>query len=202
MSVRSIVKALPIVASFAFLGLGFLAVSCSGGGASGGGSSSGSGGTSSATTSTGGKTMTGMGGSASSSTTSTSNGQQAAVVLHYTVSGSSDGAVGPDGKKHDTFVATDPKPIMAGQPVTISIKNTDEMPHSMTSPDLKLNIMIPGAKNGKAGTVNFTFTPSTPGTYRWWCAIPCDTDNAAWAMTSASSGPGQDGFMAGTITVQ
>jgi Cupredoxin-like domain len=182
MSVKSIVKALPIVASFAFLGLGFLAVSCSGGGASSGSSSS--------------------GGGTSGTATSASSSPQAAVVLHYTVSGSDDGAVGPDGKKHDTFVATDLKPIQAGQPVTISIKNTDEMPHSLTSPDLKLNIMIPGAKNGKAATVNFTFTPSKAGTYRWWCAVPCDTDNNAWAMTSSSSGPGQDGFMAGTITVQ
>jgi hypothetical protein len=147
--------------------------------------------------------MGGMSGSSMSMTTSgsTSNGPRAAVVLDYKIVGSGDGNVGPDGRKHDTFMATNLMPIQVGKPVTITIQNMDEMPHSMSSPELGLNIMIPAAKDGKAGTVDFTFTPTRAGTFRWYCAIPCDGDSQGWAMAPSVNGFGREGFMAGTITV-
>jgi len=195
MSAKSfITKGLPILFALAFLAIGLLAAT----GRLGGGSSP-----ASTTASNGSATMNGMSGSSMDATTSgtTSNGPRADVVLNYKVVGADQGMVGPDGKKHDTFSATNLTTIQVGKPVTISIQNMDEMPHSMTAPELGLNIMIPAAKDGKPGTVDFTFTPTKAGTFRWYCAIPCDGDTHGWAMTPSAKGFGQEGFMAGTINV-
>lgn len=192
MSTKTIRTGLPILFSLAFLGIGLL-IACTS-------QTGGAAGSSSSTSGTGTSAMSG-GMAGSSMSTTTSNGPRAAALLSYSIVGADEGSVGPDGNKHDTFVAIDPKPIKAGQPVTITIKNADEMPHSMTSPELGLNIVVPAAKDGKAGTVDFTFTPTKSGTYRWYCAIPCDGDTHGWAMTPGSKGIGQEGFMAGTITV-
>jgi heme/copper-type cytochrome/quinol oxidase subunit 2 len=207
MSAKSFVrKGLPILFSFAVLAVGLVLAlgSLNGGFRAGQSSTAGTSTSGAARSTTGAGDMSGMAGSSMNMTTSgsTSNGPRAAVVLNYSIVGADDGNVGPDGKKHDTFVALNPMPIQAGQPVTISIKSTDEMPHSMTSPELGLNIMVPAAKDGTPGTVDFTFTPAKPGVYRWYCAIPCDDDAHGWAMTPGAKGFGQEGFMAGTISVQ
>lgn len=187
-------KGLPILFALAFLAFGLVLASARLGGAPSPASSTG--GNDSAT-------MSGMSGSSMGMTTSgtTSNGPRAAVVLDYKIVGAEDGMVGPDGNKHDTFMATNLTTIQVGKPVTISIQNMDEMPHSMTAPDLGLNIVIPAAKDGKPGTVDYTFTPTKAGTFRWYCAIPCDGDTQGWAMTPGAKGFGQEGFMAGTINV-
>lgn len=187
-------KGLPILFAFAFLAFGLLLVTGRLGGTSSPAASPASG--------TSG-TMSGMSSSSMGMTTSgtTSNGPRAAVVLDYKVVGADEGMVGPDGNKHDTFMATNLTTIQVGKPVTISIQNMDEMPHSMTAPELGLNIVVPAAKDGKPGTVDFTFTPTRAGTFRWYCAIPCDGDTQGWAMTPSAKGFGQEGFMAGTIHV-
>lgn len=126
-----------------------------------------------------------------------------AVTLHYQVVGSDDGDVGPDGNKHDTFKALDPTTVKVGQTVTIEVKNLDDVPHGMSFPDLKINKMIAAGKDGAPSITTFTFTATSPGTYRWFCPIPCDTDNNMWAMTPDGTGKGlsRDKFMAGYITV-
>ena len=48
---------------------------------------------------------------------------------------------------------------------------------------------------------SYTFTPTKVGSFRWFCALPCDTDNAGWDMTSDGNGNGQNNFMAGYISV-
>jgi hypothetical protein len=197
MSAKIIVtRGLPILFSFAFLAFGLLACT----GLLGGTSNTSAPAASSSASNT---AMGGMNGSSMNMGTpgSTSNGPRADVVLNYKIVGSDDGNVGPDGRKHDTFMGMNLTPIQVGKPVTIAIQNMDEMPHSMYAPELGLNIMIPAAKDGKAGTVDFTFTPSKAGTFRWYCAIPCDGDSQGWAMTPGAKGFGQEGFMAGTITV-
>lgn len=207
MSARSVTRGLPILLSLAFLAFGLLVAS---GGlarpSATGSPPTGVTGMSGVSSGMGGMAMSGggMGGSSMTTTApgSTSSGPRAAVLLSYSIVGSDEGNLVPDGMRHDTFMATNPMPIRAGEPVTITIQNRDEMPHSMTSPELGLNIIVPAAKDGAPGTVDFTFTPPRPGTYRWYCAIPCDGDGQAWAMTSSARGPGQEGFMAGTITVQ
>jgi hypothetical protein len=124
------------------------------------------------------------------------------VTLHYQILGPDDGNAGPDGAKHDTFKALDLKPVMVGQTVTISIENTDDVPHSFTSPELGLNILAQPAKEDGTSTVTtYSFIPTRAGTFRWYCAIPCDSDNNYWDMQKTSNGQSQDNFMAGYITV-
>lgn len=140
-----------------------------------------------------------------------------AQLITFMVVGASDGASGPDGRRHDTFRATSSTTVVAGRPVTIEIANSDEMPHSFTIRQLGIDRLVPAAANGNPGMVTFTFTPTTSGTYRWFCALPCDQDNGGWAMgpyASMNGGmmrggtmgggmvePGVDGFMAGYISV-
>ncbi len=141
--------------------------------------------------------LTGCGtsGSAASSSAGT-------ATINYKVVGADDGDVGPDGAKHDTFKTADSTTIALGQKVVLNFDNTDDMPHSFTLPELGINVMIPGAKDGKDGQVSYTFTATKAGTYRWFCAIPCDTDNDGWAMKTSAAGNGQDNFMAGYLTVK
>lgn len=142
----------------------------------------------------------GQGGSAS--TGGATQPQPAAQLLAFQVVGPADAVVlGPDGNKHDVFTALGSTSVKVGVPVTITITNKDDVMHSMTSPDLGLNIVIPAKTDKGDGTVSYTFTPTKAGTFRWFCALPCDTDNAGWDMTSDASGVGQTNFMAGTITV-
>jgi heme/copper-type cytochrome/quinol oxidase subunit 2 len=137
-----------------------------------------------------------------------------AQVITFTVVGAEQGAFGPDGRRHDTFRATSSTTVVAGRAVTVEIENHDEMPHSFTLPELGIDRLVPAADHGQAGKVTFTFTPHTAGTYRWYCALPCDQDNNYWAMGMYAPGsprmggmggrmmePGVDGFMAGYITV-
>ena len=137
----------------------------------------------------------------STATTSKHKSAPAPVTLHFRITGPDDGKAGPDGAKHDLFAALDNQPITVGQKVTLSIENTDDAAHSLTAPDLGLNIQIPGGQDGKSSFTTYTFTPKRSGTFRWYCAIPCDSDNNGWDMTSAGEGQDQTGFMAGTFTV-
>ena len=124
-------------------------------------------------------------------------------VIKYTIVGADDGNKGPDGKTHDTFSTKDSTSITAGSTVTLKFENADDAQHSFTLPDLGINVIVPGAKDDShPGTTSYTFTASKTGTFRWYCAIPCDTDNNGWAMKTSSAGNDQDGFMAGTLTVK
>ena len=109
--------------------------------------------------------------------------------------------LGPDGAKHDVFFAISATTVKVGVPVTITITNKDSSQHSMTAPDLGINIVVPAATDTADGTISYTFTPTRTGSFRWFCAIPCDSDNAGWDMTSDGNGNGQNNFMAGYITV-
>jgi plastocyanin len=128
-------------------------------------------------------------------------GQPAAQVIQFQIHGAGSGKQGPDGATHDVFAALSGTTVKVGVPVTITIDNTDDTQHSMTSPDLGLNIVVPGKTDKGDGTISYTFTPTKAGSFRWFCALPCDTDNAGWDMTADGSGSDQLGFMAGTITV-
>jgi len=118
-----------------------------------------------------------------------------AVVAHTTIaivakSDGQHGRKGPDGKWHDAFLPAD-FTVKAGQRVTLTFTNSDDMMHSFNAAQLKVNAMVPGAKAGKPGKATVTFTaPSKPGRYLWICAMPCDP----WAMA-------HDGYMRGYVTV-
>jgi heme/copper-type cytochrome/quinol oxidase subunit 2 len=126
----------------------------------------------------------------------------ATTVIHYKLVGSDEGAVGPDGRKHDTFRALDPTTVKVGQTVTISVTNYDDMPHGMAFPDLNVNKMIPAGKEGQPSVTTFNLTLTRAGSFRWYCPVPCDGDNKLWAMTPDAAGKGmdQDQFMAGYLT--
>lgn len=94
--------------------------------------------------------------------------------------------LGPDGKKHDAFTQTE-FAVHVGQPLKLVIDNTDESPHSITSPDIGVNITI------QPGTHTYELTVKEAGRFQWFCIIPCDTEAGGWAMQHA-------GFMSGYIT--
>jgi plastocyanin len=102
--------------------------------------------------------------------------------------------LGADKKLHDAFINGDIK-ITAGKAVTLNIFNYDDGTHTMTSPDLGMNIKIKGStKKGQPALTTFTLTPSKEGTFIWFCADPCDGEKKQWAMA-------HDGYMKGKITV-
>jgi hypothetical protein len=89
---------------------------------------------------------------------------------------------GPEGEKHDAFTATD-FVVRAGQPQELRIDNTDSVPHSITSPEGGVNIVL------KPGTHIYTLLVKQPGRYLWFCTFVCDE----WAMQ-------HPGYMMGYIT--
>jgi hypothetical protein len=93
---------------------------------------------------------------------------------------------GPDGKRHDAFTTTD-FAVHVGQPLTLTIDNTDDVPHSITSPAAGVNITI------QPGVHDYKLVVNEAGHFQWFCVIPCDSDAKGWAMEHA-------GFMAGYIT--
>jgi plastocyanin len=113
------------------------------------------------------------------------------------------GIVGPDGKGHDSFVPSH-MTVTAGVPVTITVYNYDEGAHTFTVPDLAINQNIPAAKEAGKTPSKTTFTVTFPkaGTFRWYCALPCDGGQGGWAMTPdrLAQGTAQTGFMAGIVT--
>jgi heme/copper-type cytochrome/quinol oxidase subunit 2 len=126
------------------------------------------------------------------------------VTLHYTAVGPDSplAKVGPDGKTHDTLFTTDSTNLKVGDKVTIVVENFDDMPHGMVFDALGINQLVKaGCCDGKSTTTTFSFTATKAGTFRWYCPMPCDTDQAQWAMHADSTGTDKMGFMAGTITV-
>ncbi len=101
------------------------------------------------------------------------------------------GRLGPDHQWHDAFLPAD-FAVHAGATVTITFYNYDSGPHTFTAPSMNVNQVIPGGGSlGAPKVVTLTFTaPSKPGTYQWWCSVPCDP----WAMS-------HDGYMRGHVTV-
>jgi plastocyanin len=117
---------------------------------------------------------------------------------------SEQGIKGPDGKGHDSFVPSS-FVLHSGVPTTLNIINYDEGLHTITAPDLGLNLMItPGSSVGdevQPVTTTATVTVPQAGVYRWYCAMDCDGGGGNWAMSNGFDGKDQDGFMAGNIVV-
>lgn len=93
---------------------------------------------------------------------------------------------GPDGKKHDFFTKTEYS-VKVGQPVTLRIDNTDDVPHSITSPTAGVNIVA------QPGVHTYTLLVQKAGKFEWYCMLPCDGDANGWAMQ-------HPGYMSGYIT--
>ena len=89
---------------------------------------------------------------------------------------------GPDGKLHDAFSVTNFQ-VHAGQPVKLVINNTDDVPHSISSPSAGVNIVA------RPGSHSYTLLVHKSGHFLWWCMRPCDP----YSMS-------HDGYMRGYIT--
>jgi plastocyanin len=96
------------------------------------------------------------------------------------------GKKGPDGKLHDDFTVTN-FAVHVGQSVKLTINNTDNQPHSISSPPAGVSIVA------RPGTHTYTLLVNKSGRFLWYCAYPCDSDAHGWAMT-------HPGFMSGYIT--
>lgn len=126
------------------------------------------------------------------------------ITVYVLPGGTGLGFTGPDKAHHDTVVPSS-FVLRKGVPVTVTVVNLDDMPHSITAPGLGVNIIIkPGddRRNGAvaARTTTYTFTPAKAGEFRWFCVFPCDMPQH-WAMSPSYDGPDRDGFMAGIIRV-
>lgn len=134
---------------------------------------------------------------ASSTSAGAASATTQAVDINYAIKPGS--KVGPDGKKHDAYWGPTSFTAHVGQRVTVTVLNYDSGMHSFNDPGLGVSQVFTGANGNTPSKTVFSFTPTAAGVYHWNCAIPCDTDNATWAMLP--SGKGQDGFMAGDVTV-
>jgi len=94
--------------------------------------------------------------------------------------------LGPDGKKHDAFTQTD-FAVKAGEPLMLRIDNTDNAPHSITSPVAGVNIIA------QPGVHTYKLLVASAGRFLWTCMVPCDSDANGWAMQNP-------GYMSGYIT--
>ncbi len=97
-----------------------------------------------------------------------------------------EGRLGPDGKKHDYFTKTEFSGKV-GQRIDLVIDNTDEGEHSITSPEIGVNIVV------KPGVHTYQVVVHEKGRFSWFCVIPCDSNANGWAMQHA-------GYMGGYIT--
>ncbi|MGO9207506.1 MAG: hypothetical protein ACLQBX_15210 [Candidatus Limnocylindrales bacterium] len=93
-----------------------------------------------------------------------------------------EGKPGPEGEKHDEFTQTE-FTVHVGQPQELRIDNTDEVPHSITSPGAGVNIVV------MPGVHTYTLLVKHAGTFLWFCTFACDE----WAME-------HPGYMSGYIT--
>lgn len=129
------------------------------------------------------------------------------VIMHDNTVAGVTGKPGPDGKVHDAFVPSD-LVLQPGQRVTLTVINYDDGDHSITAPEINLNLVAKGGTYSAdktsftPGKTTFTFTaPAKVGYYRWYCALPCDGPTH-FAMSKAFDGLGQDGYMAGYLVVR
>ncbi|HXD55354.1 MAG TPA: hypothetical protein VN618_11415 [Solirubrobacteraceae bacterium] len=119
----------------------------------------------------------------SSTPSSTASTLPAKTISLKVVAG---GKIGPDKKPHDTFTKTE-FAAKVGQKLDLKIDNTDEGEHSITSPEIGVNIIV------KPGIHTYEIVVKEKGRFSWFCVIPCDEDTNGWAMQHA-------GYMAGYIT--
>jgi phosphoribosylformylglycinamidine (FGAM) synthase PurS component len=96
------------------------------------------------------------------------------------------GRLGPDKIKHDYFTKTE-YAVKVGQRLELKIDNTDEGEHSITSPEIGVNIIV------KPGIHTYQIVVKEKGRFSWFCVIPCDDTANGWAMQHA-------GYMSGFIT--
>ncbi len=94
--------------------------------------------------------------------------------------------LGPDKIKHDAFTQTE-YAVKVGQTLDLKIDNTDEGEHSITSPEIGVNIVV------KPGIHTYQIVVKEKGRFSWFCVIPCDDTANGWAMQHA-------GYMSGYIT--
>jgi plastocyanin len=121
---------------------------------------------------------------AATASTGASSSAAKLPVIEFSVAGSAKRA--PDGKMHDAFSKTN-FAVRVGQTVELKIDNKDESPHSITSAEAGVNIMV------MPGVHTYTINVKQPGHFEWVCIIPCDSEANGWAMT-------HPGYMAGYIT--
>ena len=133
-------------------------------------------------------TVTITSGAAAPATSSTPTGGTTASVPPKTISLKviPGGKLGPDGIKHDTFTQTE-FAVKVGQKLDLKIDNTDEGEHSITSPEIGVNIIV------KPGVHTYEMVVKEKGRFSWFCVIPCDDAANGWAMQHA-------GYMSGYIT--
>ena len=78
-------------------------------------------------------------------------------------------------------------PSRSDRALDLRIDNTDEGEHSITSPEIGVNLIV------KPGVHTYQIVVKEKGRFSWFCVIPCDDEANGWAMQHA-------GYMSGFIT--
>ena len=132
---------------------------------------------------------------------------RAPVANEIVVSILPDTLPGPDGRRHTAFIPAN-FVLRADQSTTLIIVNYDMQAHTISAPELGVNMPVPGARpsarRGRPPTpsiVRYRVTLTRKGVFRWYCGTPCDQGAGGWAMTSGFDGKGRDGYMAGYFVV-
>lgn len=73
-----------------------------------------------------------------------------------------------------------------GQPIT-EVANAN-IAHTITVPELGINIPVPASPDGGTVTVKFTFTTGDAGTYLWRCMTPCGAGTKGMSGSMAEMG--------------
>jgi len=115
--------------------------------------------------------------SSTSSTSSSTGGNtaglvsysQSQVASYYKANGSATVSAGQtvDITAGDLYFQPNTLTVTKGTKVTLSIKNAGAIEHTFTLPPFHINVVL---QPGQSQTVSFT--PTTSGTYYWYCAVP------------------------------
>lgn len=106
---------------------------------------------------------------------------------------------GSDGQMHDAIVPSS-LVFQSGVATTLNIVNFDDGSHTITSPDLGMDLTIQPGGATQPVTTTATLTFPQAGVYRWYCNLTCDGPSH-YAMGAGWDGPGEDGYMAGNFMV-
>ena len=88
-------------------------------------------------------------------------------------------AIHPRGSRHEHVLSAN-FAVQPGVPVTITVVNYTQRPHTLTVPGLGSSFFIRAGKNSAPVKTSFSFTADKYGIFRWHCALPCGGDMSGY----------------------
>lgn len=102
--------------------------------------------------------------------------------------------------QHAVFAPTN-FTVYRGQIVNVTVINYEQMPDSLTSPALGVNLIFsPATPQGVPSVSHFQFIMNSTGTFEYWCGF-CHTAAGQYVWAGHPLNPGQPDLMKGYVTV-